>query len=400
MMKKSLLSKAWPVLIALSASFTLCLHSSPDARHSQQPAAAAEDQAKPNQAAAPARVADGKVLPPTRTFRLGFTGFPHDFTLQAVLDARQFVRENADIIAHHIEGVPWAEALKNQPFSKALMEEWESKRAATPLHGRVYLAISPGRGDLKVAEKGLPLPEELKGKTYDDPLVQRAFLNYCRRAVDFFKPDYLAIGIEVNEIFQAGPNKWQAYVRLHQHVYRELKRDHPDLPLFASFTLHGMLNARGAAREAMVNAFEQIMPCNDVVAMSFYPFIAGGTTNISAALNWMTATFDRFHKPYAVAETGEAAERLVFPKSGQVIDGTPSKQAAYYEQLLALAQTRHFKFVISFIHRDYDALWDKIKATAPEFFIAWRDCGLEDEKGVKRPAYAVWKRYHDLPLAE
>src|SRR5262245_48252545 len=46
-----------------------------------------------------------------RPFRMGFTGFVYDTTLKAVTESRKFVRENGDIIAHHIEGVPWAEAL-------------------------------------------------------------------------------------------------------------------------------------------------------------------------------------------------------------------------------------------------------------------------------------------------
>lgn len=333
-----------------------------------------------------------------RTFLMGFTGFPHDFSLQAVTEARQFVRENADIIAHHIEGVPWAEALKGQPFQKEMVAEWEGKKAATPPGGKVYLAVSPGRGGLKVADKALPLPAELKGKPYDDPLVKKAYLNYCRRATEFFKPDYLAIGIEVNEIYTAGADKWRAYLALHRYVYQQIKKEHQELPVFASFTLHGMLNARGKARSEMLAAYQELMPHNDIVAVSFYPFIAGGTTKIASALGWMTGNFDKFRKPYAVVETGEAAEKLVFPTSGQVIQGTPAKQAAYYEQLLSVAQARRFEFVITFVHRDYDALWEKIKGSAPEAFMAWRDCGLLDERGVPRPAYKVWNEYFRMPI--
>src|SRR6185436_5120971 len=107
----------------------------------------------------------------TRPFLMGFTGFPPDFTPQAVLAMRKFVKENADLIAHHIEGVPWTEALSGAPFPAAFMKEWEDKKLATPANGKVYLAISPGRGDLKPAEKAPGIPRELKGKAYDDPLV-------------------------------------------------------------------------------------------------------------------------------------------------------------------------------------------------------------------------------------
>ena len=60
------------------------------------------------------------------------------------------------------------------------------------------------------------------------------------------RPNYLGIGIEVNEIYLAGPNKWRAYAALHRHVCQELKRDHPDLPSFTSFTLHGAARLRVA----------------------------------------------------------------------------------------------------------------------------------------------------------
>lgn len=142
--------------------------------------------------------------PASRTFRMGFTGFVYDTTPEAVAASRKFVRENGDILAHHIEGVPWTEALHDRPFPRAMLEEWEGKKTATPSRGKVYLAISPGRGDLKVADKAGPLPSELRGKRYDDPLVIKAYLAYCRRAIEFFRPDYLAIGIEVNEIHNVG----------------------------------------------------------------------------------------------------------------------------------------------------------------------------------------------------
>jgi hypothetical protein len=121
-----------------------------------------------------------------RTFRMGFTAFPYDITPEAVAASRKFVRENGDILAHHIEGVPWTEALNDQPFPEALLKEWEGKKLATPPGGKVYPAISPGRGDLKMADKCGGLPKELNGKAYDDPLVSKAYLNSS--ALDQRKP--------------------------------------------------------------------------------------------------------------------------------------------------------------------------------------------------------------------
>jgi uncharacterized protein (TIGR03067 family) len=331
----------------------------------------------------------------TRSFRMGFTGFVYDMTLEAVTASHEFVRENGDILCHHIEGVPWTEALHDRPFSAELFKEWEGKKSATPPNGKVYLAISPGRGELKVADKAGPLPAELQGKPYDDPLVMRAYLNYCRRAIEFFEPDYLAIGIEVNEIHNLGAKSWQSYVSLHRHIYAELKKEHRELPIFASWTLHHMFQKRGA----MLRDWKKLMPHNDLVAVSYYPFMVADKDRL-AALAWMLREFDGFEKPYAIVETNDAAERLPLPEAKVVIAGTPQKQEAYYRKLLALAHERKFEFVICFIHQDYDALWQKIKGYAPEAFIAWRDCGLVDEDGQPRPAYHVWNDYFKLPRHE
>src|SRR4051812_22025608 len=71
-----------------------------------------------------------------RHFRMGFTGFPDDYSLEAVQEARSFSQKNADIIAHHIEGVPWAELLADKPFSDELLNEWNGKKEATPKGGK------------------------------------------------------------------------------------------------------------------------------------------------------------------------------------------------------------------------------------------------------------------------
>ena len=98
------------------------------------------------------------------------------------------------------------------------------------------------------------------------------------------------------------------------------------------------------------------MPYCDIVGVSYYPFIQGGTTATAAAFKWLSEKFENYDKPYAIVETGEAAQQLTFPSSGQKVQGTPEKQYAYAIQLLYLAQSRNTEFVIWFIHRVHDAL--------------------------------------------
>ncbi len=53
----------------------------------------------------------------TRTFRMGFIPFPPDTTPQAAEEVAQFIRGNADIVAQHMESVPWTEALNGATVS-------------------------------------------------------------------------------------------------------------------------------------------------------------------------------------------------------------------------------------------------------------------------------------------
>ena len=271
--------------------------------------------------------------------------------------------------------------------------------SATPKGGNVYLALSPGRGELKIADDSLPLPDELKGKPYDDPLVKKAYLDYCRRMVGFFQPDYLGIGIESNELFyEAGPEVWRAYLSLYKHVYHALKEENPRLPIFASFSVHNMLKVTGVERRKRLESFLELMPYNDRVAVSYYPFIQGGDTDVGAAFQWLEETFGNFGKQYVFAETAEAADQLPLPGFGVVIAGTPQKQNDYLEQLTRFAQTHKTDFVIWFLHRDYDAMWEKIKDSSPEAFKAWRDWACWTRPGSWRPAHATWQQYFAMPL--
>lgn len=341
--------------------------------------------------------------PTRRSFRLGFTPFPHDMTVKALTEVNQFVRENADIVAVHLEGVPWLEANTEKPFHKKMLENWARHKTAKPDGGKLYLALTPvnnDRSDLasyRSEREHLPMPEAFVGKPFDDPLVMDTYLKYCRRAVAYFRPDYLAIGIEVNELYHKAKAKWPAYVRLQHFVYKSLKREHPKLPIFATFTLHNMLNPGWSDRREMLAAFRKLMVYNDVVGVSFYPFMANLTGKSDQSLRWLAREFDGFKKPYALCEVGQPAEPLVLNSLKITLPGSEAIQHRALSAMLSFAETRRAAFVIWFVPRDYDALWEKMKNAAPEFFKAWRDCGLLDGDGNPRPACRLWQKVQNLP---
>ena len=102
--------------------------------------------------------------------------------------------------------------------------------------------------------------------------------------------------------------------------------------------------------------------------------------------------FSLSDKPIAIAETGYPAQSFsITVEGGGTIDfnSTPQKQHNYIAGLLEQADQRNFIFVINFVLRDYDALWEAIGS--PQWAIVWRDTGLYDENGVSRPALDTWR---------
>lgn len=347
-------------------------------------------------------VADGEssqdVAPDVRRFSMGFTPFPWDISLEAVATTYEGIVTCGDMIAHHIEGgVPWPEALEDKPFSTHLENDWRLRKERTPKDYMVYVALNclnMGRNGVALyhgEREDMPLPDAFKDKQLNDPAVKTAYLNYCRRAVKHFNPDYLAIGIEVNELTYNTPEMWPGFVELYTYVYGELKKSNPALPIFATMTLHSLL--REDVKELQREKIKQFLPLNDIAGISFYSFIntLGKPERPQEAFDWLHNFIEG--KPIAITETAFPAESTRLGDEQATLPGDPENQAAYVETLLDNAKRNDYLFVVWFLYRDYDALWEKIKATAPGWAVAWRDSGMVDGEGNRRPALDVWKRF-------
>ena len=65
-------------------------------------------------------------------------------------------------------------------------------------------------------------------------------------------------------------------------------------------------------------------------------------------------------KETAITETGFPAQAFAVLDGQVSVEGSEDKQAAFIRRLLAEAQQREFVFVINFILRDYDQLYEDL----------------------------------------
>jgi hypothetical protein len=75
-----------------------------------------------------------------------------------------------------------------------------------------------------------------------------------------------------------------------------------------------------------------------------------------------------------------------------------NKQAAWIDLVLRKAHQYKFAFVINFVIRDYDALFDNLgSGDLADLAVLWRDTGLFDENGKPRKALVIWDQWLKIP---
>lgn len=335
-----------------------------------------------------------------RSYHLGFTPWPYAFSHEAVDYTYARITTDADLIAHHLDdGIPWAAALAGEPYHRDLTQEWQNRRDRTPTGHAVYLAITPLntlRDDMagfRREDNNLPLTAPWDSYSFDHPDVKTAYVNYLFDAIEFFNPDYLCFGIEVNLLMANNPDEWDAYMALQRYAYTELKIRYPDLPAFVSVTAPDLLPGWTDVDHAdQMRALEDVLQYSDYYALSLYPFMSAYmTTQIPPTM--YADLLKLSDKPVVISETGYPAQTFSIMDGALTFETDADKQLAFMEGLLAAADQYDFWFIVIFAVRDYDEMVEFIRSFSPELgelASVWQDTGLYDEDGLPRPALTPW----------
>ncbi len=342
---------------------------------------------------------NGESTPEFRSFYMGFTAFPYDFSVDAQLETYKNVAREGDLFLNHLDhGVPWDEALNDLPFPTEVQTSIDATKSGLNPGTKILLTTTPTnqtRDD--IAEywndngSHQPLPNLWQGKTFDDPDVISAFTKYCRRIIDAVQPDYFAYGIEVTAAFTKDDENYTQFLTLIQNVYPALKSEYPDLPIFLTFQDRSFNNTH----QELLAITKTMLPYSDFIAISSYPFLDYGNLTRDAnpdlfADLWLKEFRDLdSSKPFAISETGFCADDLVIENLGVNVKGKAEWQEAYMTKLFEQANTLDAEFLAWFVYRDYDLLYEAT-ANPPDILKVWRDNGLLDGEGNQRPSHLVW----------
>ncbi|HEU0064824.1 MAG TPA: glycosyl hydrolase 53 family protein [Flavisolibacter sp.] len=326
----------------------------------------------------------------SRNFKMGFTTFPYAADYNARISTYNFIGNNSDIYSEQFDNyIPWKALINNIALPKDLTDDIASRLSLKPAGKQLMLSVSL----LNIMRDGLlaDIDGSLPAVTsINDTSILNAYNKYVSYLVDQFHPDFLVIGMEVNEFRIKKPNQWADYLSLTGSVTATLKQKYPGLKISASVTLHNWYLPNVVNPDAFIQEIADYENAQDFVAISFYPFLKGLATkaDFQKAFDFL---YTQAKKPIAFTETGHIAENLDITSFGISIPSDPCKQNDYMESLLTNARIHNYAFIIWWTHRDYDVLWQTFPDSTKDIGRIWRDTGLQDENGVDRVALHTWQ---------
>ena len=352
-----------------------------------------------------------------RSFYQGFMYQPYDWSEAAFEDTFQVIGENSDIIGFFLDSyVPWDEAAEQNPYHPVQEQELQKRLNGIRPHQKVFLGTSILGSD-RVSLSGYlgeteePRTGKWQNKTFDDPDVIAAYLNWCHDLINRFQPDYFMYVAEVDAgLVDINDPRFQSLLRAVQQIYPALKANYPTLPIMIEFMLE---NDEEMAKRAAVT--QALLPYTDIYAISTYPFLMTGGNPADIPRDWFTRVKTIApDKPFGIVETNFLAQSFYHPTQGipipfrkkhLLIPAKPKWQAEYLEFLLSEAHQLEAEFVLYWGYRDLDQLQAMMDGTEGPFdstihgFASLaKDCGLIDERGRPRPSWDVWQRWLALSL--
>jgi hypothetical protein len=317
---------------------------------------------------------------PSRSFMMGFSSLPRELNADAYADAIEFADRHGDMVLIQ-RSVPWQDFTPGAEISDETARNTASEIDEIDDNDlRLFFAIDPTDGATG-RDRLSNLPVSLAGKRFDDADVRAAFVSYAEYVALNYKPDYMALGVEMNLYYAQNQEDFENFETLYAQAYEAVKAKSPGTQVTVTFQyedLQGLLprEDRHFAEWQLLDAFE---PRTDFTAISTYPSFAFPN---AAAIpqNYYSQLTAFTHKPIAIAEMGYST---TIGAQG-VNNGTEEDQSAFVDRILDEAQALDMPFVVWF------AIWDPTYARDTAFG-AFQSIGLLRDDDSEKPAWQHWE---------
>ena len=323
---------------------------------------------------------------PVRTFAMGISSLPRELNAEAYVEAFELAGEAGEMVLIR-RTPPWAEFLPGGSVSDATADTTAAEIAAVDGNNLdLFFAIDPtdaatGRDRLST------LPASHEGRGFDDPEIRSAFLAYAEYIAINYRPDYLALGVEMNLYIARDEERIAAFASLYEEAYGRIKEVAPETQITVTMQYEDMQSLLPTEDRHFADwaLFERLDASMDVAALSTYPGLVFNQVGDIPA-NYYSQLRGFTDKPIVIAETGFPSE-----PSPPANTGSPEAQEEYVGRVLGEADDLGMPFIIWF------AAWDPSFAEGTAFS-SFRHIGLIETDGTEKPSWGTWSEEHARPL--
>lgn len=311
-----------------------------------------------------------------RPFAMGFSAVPSELTVESHFALFDAAAAFGDAIMIQ-RAPPWPELAAGAQLSNETLATIERERALLDELGlELLFAIDPFElTDRARLTAGAP------GDSFADPAVVDAYLRYVELVIERYRPRWLALAVDVDQIARSNPGGLDAFEAAYRRAYAGAKQQQPHTAVFATFQLEDLqgLLQWVDPHPPQWPLMQRLSDVLDVIAVSTFPsFVFPFVTEIPEEY---FSRLRAFEKPLALVPAGYASG----PGRDGVTYGTESGQATFLERLLSEADAQQWELVVWLAPRDPSY------ATATPYDLV-AQMGLRDIEGEPKQAWGSWIR--------
>ena len=321
---------------------------------------------------------------------LGFGALAAEATSDAHVAVFAAAATYADVVMIQ-RAPPWQDFLPGNSVSRGTNESTQLETALLRQYSsqlKLFYAIDPT--DPAVERTRIAnLPTGVDPTLgFEDVNLRNAFLAYTAYVAKNYNPTYLAIGVEINMLFERSPRQFEAFVELYKDAYDVAKGANSSIKVFPTFQLEVLLGSYGTAHQPRWEVIDAFRTKMDALAVSTYPFLGEARSAAEIPPGYFSQLRQRYSGEIIISETGYASA----PVEGRMNTGTEEDQLAYLQRLLGEAETNQFGLVV------WVAPFDPAVARGG-VASALRDVGLRRSDGSNKLAWNAWEEWARRPFA-
>jgi hypothetical protein len=303
-----------------------------------------------------------------RSYRIGTAGFvPRNFPNSTGSDWQDFFNEVPKVGEVFGDYVSWDDL----PYESGIPEQ---------IHTTVDLCEKNGM--TPVIAIGYNLNNVDEGYFNESG---QAYLDVILTTVDLFQPEYLAIGVEVNNLyFRKSPEVFDEFVSFYKDSYDKVKQINQETKVFTIFQLEHMKGAAylsGIEHPPQWDLIEKFDGKLDIVGFTVYPFLEY-TSVADIPSDYYTEITTYTNKPIAFTEMG-------WPSNLSLINSSEQEQVHFLLNLLEQTKGMNIElFIQSFLH---DAHFSDI--------YIFDTVGLKMNNGDEKLIYDYWLALKNLDIS-